>query len=446
MNTPLLHRRRFLQQSALAATGTALSLSASKAFSREAGSKEKLKIGIIGAGGRGSDNLKGVEHEQIIAMCDVDDAHAAKSFERFPAAKRYRDFRVMLEKEKELEAVVVSTPDHTHAIASITAMRLGKHVYCEKPLARSIHEVRRMREVAAETGVVTQMGQQGHAFEGSRRAVEVIRSGAIGEVTELHVWSDRPKGWWPQGVERPTETPPVPKTLDWELWLGPAPQRPYHPVYVPFKWRGFWDFGTGAIGDMGVHNLDTAYWALELGLPTSAEIKDSSPKFKETPPAWSIVQLAFPARNARPPVSLTWYDGGKLPPGDLFHGEKVEDNGSLVVGTKGTLYTRSWHGGQSESDMFLLLPRKQFADFKAPAPVLPRVESTYAEWISACKGGPKTLSNFAYASTLTESLLIANLALRAGKRIEWDAGAMRAKNCPEADAFIRPEFRAGWSI
>jgi predicted dehydrogenase len=352
----------------------------------------------------------------------------------------------MLEGEKSLDAVVVSTPDHTHAVAAIATMRAGKHVYCEKPLAHSIYELREMARVARETGVVTQMGQQGHAMEGTRRAVEVFRSGAIGDVTELHVWTDRPAGWWPQGEDRPKDTPPVPSTLDWDLWLGPAPERPYHPIYVPFKWRGRWDFGTGAIGDMAVHCMDTAYWALDLGVPTSAEVKASDPKTADCPPLWSVIEMQYPARGKMPPVKMTFYDGKKLPPAELFHGEQIADNGSLMVGSRGSLYCRTWHGGQSDSDMFLLLPRKQFVDYKPPTPTLPRTPEHHVEWIRACKGGPKTESNFEYAARLTEGLLVGYLAQRTGKRIEWDAKNMKAKGVPEADRFIHPKFRAGWKI
>ena len=407
---------------------------------------EKLDLGIIGAGGRGGENLKSLGTENIMCLCDVDEARAAGAFKQFPSAKRYQDFRVMLEKEKSLDAVVVSAPDHIHAVASIMAMKLGKHVYCEKPLAHSIWEARKMRETAAKYKVATQMGTQGHAFEGSRRAVEVVQSGAIGEVRELHVWTDRPAGWWPQGIERPADTPPVPPTLAWDLWLGPAPARPYHPAYVPFKWRGFWDFGTGAIGDMGVHNLDTAFWALELGLPESVEIKDSAQRNHETPPLWSLLEFQFPARGHLPPVRMSWYDGGKLPPSELFFGEPIVQNGSLLVGSKGTLYTRDWHGGQNERDMFELLPRKQFEGFQPPKRRLSRPGDHHQEWLRACKEGSPTGSNFAYASVLTEALLLGNLALRMGQRIEWDATHMRAKNCPEAGAFIRPHFRKGWHL
>jgi predicted dehydrogenase len=438
----LRSRRSFLRESALLTAGLPF---VTKAATRKLSSTDKLNIGIIGAGGRGWENLKGVASENIVALCDVDEERYNEAKQKYPNAKRYKDFRQMLEKEKSLDAVTVSTPDHVHAIAAITAMRQGKHVYCEKPLAHSIYEARQMARVARETGVVTQMGQQGHAMEGSRRAVEVVRSGAIGEVSELHVWTDRPAGWWPQGEDRPGGAP-VPSTLDWELWLGPAAHRPYNPIYVPFKWRGRWDFGTGAIGDMGVHNLDTAFWALDLGIPTSAEVKQSSRKTADCPPLWSILELIYPSRGKQPPVKLTFYDGKKLPPADLFQGEVISDNGSLLIGTKGTLYTRTWHGGENPGDMFMLLPTKEFLGYQPPTPTLPRTAEHHIEFINACKGGPRTQSDFAYASTLTEGLLVGFLALRTGKPIEWDSRNMQAISCPEAEPFIHPQFRKGWEI
>ena len=449
---PPLTRRSFLKSSTAIASGLLVPAwkfqrpQARAAVRRSVSPNEKLNLGIIGAGGRGAENLRSLTTENIVALCDVDDTNAAATYNKFPNAKRYRDFRKMFEAEKNLDAVVVSVPDHNHAVISVAAMKLGKHVYCEKPLTHSIWEARVMRETAAKYKVATQMGTQGHAFEGTRRAVEVIQSGAIGDVRELHVWTDRPAGWWPQGVERPRETPSVPATLDWDLWLGPAPFRPFHPAYVPFKWRGFWDFGTGAIGDMGIHNLDTAFWALNLGLPSSVEVKASSPLFKETAPLWSIIELHFPGRGKLPPVKLTWYDGGKQPPADLFLGEKIPANGSLAIGNKGTLLTRDWHGGETAKDMFALLPRKNFVGYQPPKPTLPRPSDHHQEWIQACKGGAPSRSNFAYASVLTEALLLGNVALRAGKKIEWDAAHMRAKNCPEADQFIRPDFRSGWTL
>jgi hypothetical protein len=234
--------------------------------------------------------------------------------------------------------------------------------------------------------------------------------------------------------------------LDWDLWLGPAPYRPYHPIYVPFKWRGRWDFGTGPIGDMGVHDLDTVFWALDLGIPNYAEVIDASRKTDDCPPSWSIMRMGYPARGKRPPVKLTFYDGKKLPPADLFHGEKIPTNGSLAIGSKGTLFTRTWHGGTNEKNMFLLLPRKEFVGYQPPTPTIPRTKDNHFEWIQACKGGPRSQSDFDYASSLTEGLLIGFLALRTGKRIEWDARKMRAIGCPEADQYIRPAFRKGWEM
>ncbi|MDA7617827.1 hypothetical protein N8703_00805, partial [Verrucomicrobia bacterium] len=260
------------------------------------------------------------------------------------------------------------------------------------------------------------------------------------------VWTDRPNGWWPQGEDRPSNAPAIPDTLDWDLWLGPAPHRPYHPIYVPFKWRGRWDFGTGAIGDMGVHNLDTAFWALELGIPNHAQVIDADQGAADCPPLWSIIQMNYPARGNRSAVKLTFYDGKKLPPADLFHGEEIPSNGSLIIGSKGTLFTRTWHGGENESDMFLLLPKKKFMHLQAPPPVVPRVRDHHFEWIQACKGLTKTEANFDYAATLTEGLLVGQLALRTGKSIEWDPKRMRAINCPEAEPFIKPMFRKGWEI
>jgi predicted dehydrogenase len=451
-----LTRRAFLAATAGAAGGVAAGAqNPQERPARRVPSGEKINLAVIGAGGRGADDMNDLQAAGVnfVALCDCDPRRAAEAFRRYPEARQYTDWRKMLDREKGIEAVLVATPDHNHAIVSIAAMKRGKHVYCEKPLAHSIGEVRQMAKVAAQTGVVTQMGTQGHAFEGTRRAVEVIRSGAIGDVSELHVWTDRPAGWWSQGIPRPKETPPLPAGLDWDVWLGPAAWRPYHPAYVPFAWRGFWDFGTGAIGDMGIHNLDTAYWALELGSPTLVEVKDCSPALtdpasRETAPLWSVIAFHFPARGNRPPVQMTWYDGGKLPPRELFQGEPLlsKDGGSLIIGSKGTLFTRTWHGGENASDMFVLLPRKQFAGYSPPAPSLPRTQSHHQEWVDACRGQGTTQSHFGYAAALTEALLLGNVALRTGKKIAWDATKMQAKNCPEATPFLHPAFRKGWKL
>ncbi len=453
-----LSRRTFLTTAAAlagAASGRRVFAGSQQAAERPLAPSDRVALAVVGAGGRGADNIRDVDTTgaQIVALCDCDEQNAAESFAKYPDARKYRDWRRMLDAEKTIDAVLVATPDHNHAIVSVAAMRLGKHVYCEKPLAHSIWEVRQMAKVASEARVATQMGTQGHAFEGTRRAVEAIRAGVIGDVAELHVWTDRPAGWWPQGVLRPSDAPPVPATLDWDVWLGPAPERPYNPAYVPFKWRGFWDFGTGAIGDMGIHNLDTAYWALELGTPTRVSIRECSPgltdpALKETAPLWSILDLEFPSRGSRPAVKMAWYDGGKLPPQELFHGEKLitRDGGSLIIGSKGTLFTRTWHGGETDKDMFVLLPRDRFADVTPPPPTLPRTRSHHQEWIDACRGMTKTESPFEYAAVLSESLLLGNVALRSGEPVEWDAASMRVTNNSAAERFVTPEFRKGWQL
>jgi hypothetical protein len=340
-------------------------------------------------------------------------------------------------------------------------MKRGLHCYCEKPLAHSIHEVRVMRDMAAKMKVATQMGNQGHSYDGHRRAVETIQAGILGKVREVHVWTDRPI--WPQGIDRPKDSPTIPSTLHWDLWLGPAAARPYHPAYHPFKWRGFWDFGTGALGDMACHNADVAFWGLNLGYPTLVEAEPAQVN-SETAPTRSTIHYHFPARGDLPPVKLTWYDGkGNFPPRDLFeanipdnplirHGRidipardlfeaNIPDNGCLLVGDKGKLLAPDWH-----ADKYTLHPQKDFAGFTAPTQTIPRTTSHHAEWIAACKGGPPALSNFNYAAVLTESVLLGNLALRTGKKIEWDAANMKARNCPEADPYIKPEFRKGWSL
>ena len=319
-----------------------------------------LDVAIVGAGGRGADDiadLLATGAVNIVALCDCDDAAGGRDVQEVPGRQAVLAIGARCStRRRTIDAVLVrdARPQPRHRLDRGDAARQAR-LLREAAGAQHLGGAARWRSVAAEKGVATQMGTQGHAFEGTRRAVEVMRAGVIGEVQELHVWTDRPAGWWPQGVARPTETPPVPPGLDWDVWLGPAPKRPYNPAYVPFKWRGFWDFGTGAIGDMGIHNLDTAYWGLELGTPTSVEVKDCSPalttrRAKETAPLWSIIELQFPARGDKPPVKMTWYDGGKLPPKELFQGEKLieHDGGSLVIGTKGTLFTRTWHGGEND--------------------------------------------------------------------------------------------------
>jgi predicted dehydrogenase len=441
-------RRDFLTTTG--ALGAAIWVSGRPALASKS-PNEKLNIAAIGCGGKGRTDIRGCAQENIVALCDCDDARAAETYNRYPKVRKYKDYRKMLEERKDIDAVLVSTPDHHHAPASVLAMKAGKHVYCQKPLTHSIYEARRMREVAKEMNVVTQMGNQGHSFEGARRIVEVFRDGAIGEVREVHCWTDRPNGhWWKQPVARPTEKPPVPAGLDWNLWLGAAPERPYHRVYCPHDWRAWWDFGSGALGDMACHLVDSAYWALELGAPVSAEATAQGTT-KESAPAWQIIRFEFPERVSKargvalPPVTLTWYDGGKKPPADLAEGNPLPPGGTIWVGSKGKIFTVDDY-----SIVFRLLPTEKFQDYKGPTPYLPRNPRSqyapYLEWIAACKGGPMTQSNFEYASRLTEAMLVGVLAVRLGKKIEWDAENQRAKNAPEAQPLIHRQYRQGWTV
>jgi predicted dehydrogenase len=329
-----------------------------------------------------------------------------------------------------------------HAPISLAAMYLGKHVYCEKPLTWGFDEARQMARVAKAKGVATQMGTQGMAHDRSRVGIEVIRAGVLGKVTEMHVWTDRAGKWWPQGVERPKDEPPLPEGLDWDLWLGVAPARPYHKAYCPFAWRGWKDFGTGAPGDMGIHNAAMPFAALELGPPSLAEILDTSGLKSETFPEWSRLKLEFPAAGERGPVTLYWYDGGKKPPADLVGGGELALNGAIVVGTKGTLVSNEWTGGE-----WSLLPAERFRDYQPPRPSLPRApgESHHHEWLRACRGGTPAFCRFdGFASQLTEAMLVANLALRTGNNIVWDASKLHATGCPEAGPFIKRQVRTGW--
>jgi predicted dehydrogenase len=431
------HRRDFLKQTALAGAG--LWVVGSDLLAEDRSPNEKLNIGVIGVGGRGEGDTDGVKGENIVALCDVDAKTLGKAADKFPKAKTYRDFRKMLEEQKGLDAVVVATPDHTHAVATVMALKLGKHVYCEKPLTHSIAEARAVADAAKEARKATQMGNQGHSSEQTRQIVELIRSGAIGPVTEVYAWTDRPI--WPQGMaDRPKDSPSVPENLDWDLWLGPAAERPYHPDYQPFKWRGWWDFGTGALGDMACHIMDAAFWALDLKHPSSVEA-EGEPRSAESPPKSGTVRYQFPARGDLPPLTLTWTEKGNRPSRELAEGQEVPDNGTLYIGAKGKLFVPDAYSGK-----FKLLPEKTYADFKAPEKTLRRSPGHHAEWIRACKTGDPTGSNFEYAAALTEMVLLGNVAFRVGQKLEWDPATMRARNCSEADQYIRYEYRKGWSL
>jgi predicted dehydrogenase len=452
-NTPDTHltRRAFLATSAAAAAGTFTLLPRQVlGGANQTPPSGKLNLAFVGASGRGADNLRELETENIVALCDVDWDHAAQTFERFPKATRYRDFRVMLEKEKGIDAVVVSTPDHTHAVAAMAAIQSGKHVYCEKPLTRTVYEARALAKAARAAKVATQMGNQGMAFEGNRFINEWIWDGALGPVREVHVWSDRPthRGkmplWWDQGIERPQDAPPVPATLDWDLWLGPAPQRPYHPAYVPFRWRGWWDFGSGGLGDMGIHNLAPVFSALKLGAPASVHAS-STPVFKETVPLACTVHYQFPARGDLPPVQLHWYDGGLLParPDELEDERPLDpEDGIIFVGDKGKMLVTGWGGEQPR-----LIPESRHKEYKRPPQTLPRSVGHHREWIEACRTGSPTRSGFDFAGPLTEAVLLGSVCVRlGGKKLLWDSANFRVTNVPPANEYLHYTYRPGWSL
>jgi len=397
---------------------------------------DKLNVACIGIGGMGGADSGQMGTENVIALCDVDSKRGAGTFAKYPQAKKYKDFRKMLEKEKGIEAVTVSTPDHTHAVASMMAIKMGKHVYCQKPLAHDLHEVRQMTEAAAKHKVMTQMGTQLHAEGYLRQLVEMIKTGVIGKVRRVDIFSN--KNWG--GGTRPTDTPPVPETLDWDLWLGPAPYRPYHPVYAPGNWRRWWDFGTGTLGDMGCHIIDPAWWALDLKYPTSVEA-EPGPFSDETYPTKTIVKWEFPARGDLPPVTMRWYDGSNRPPRpkELEEGRELPGQGGVYYGDKGVILAP--HGGGSR-----LIPESRMKGFKAPEQLFERGISHWQEWIRACKGGPKSLSNFDYAGPLAESILLGNVAAKAGAKLEWDGEKFKFTNVRKANNYLKRKYRSGWTL
>jgi predicted dehydrogenase len=442
-----ISRRRFLTDSA-AMAAFAIVPRYVLGGPRQIPPSEKLNIAGVGVGGRGANVIDGVSSQNIIALCDVDAKHAAGTFNRFPNAKKYRDFRKMLEEEdKNIDAVTVATPDHVHAVATMMAIKMDKHVYCEKPLTHSVYEARKVAEAAREHKVATQMGNQGQATEETRLMCEYIWAGAIGPVREVHVWTDRPSRglfdvYWPQGVDRPKEEPPVPETLDWDLWLGPAPYRPYHPCYLPANWRGWWDFGTGALGDIGCHSLDPVFRALKLGHPTSVEASSTLVN-KETYPVASTVHYQFPARGDMPAVRVTWYDGGLRPPrpDELEEGQEFSEGGILFVGDKGKMLRHR------------LIPESRLKEYGKPPQVLPRSPGHFEEWIEACKGGKPAGSNFDHAGLLAEVVLLGNVALRVELRekltrtkLLWDGPNMKITNLSEANQFLQREYRKDWSL
>lgn len=440
-------RRRFL---ATAATSTAAFTILPSGSARTYAANERLNIASIGAGGRAASVLRGVESQNIVALCDVDEQRAAESFARYPNAQRFKDYRAMLDQlHGSIDAVIVATPDHHHFHASMAALRLGKHVYCEKPLTHSVWEARQLTAAAREAGVATQMGNQAQASKDTRRVQEFLLDNAIGPVREVHIWTDRPgRGldgeFWAQGIARPGDAAAVPSTLDWDLWLGPAPSRPYNPAYVPFAWRGWWDFGTGALGDMACHVLNMPFRALELRDPVAVQATTSGHN-RDSYPNWSVIDFEFPANANRDALKLTWYDGGKRPDRALVGAEEeLPGNGVIVVGENATLFSPDAYGSK-----FTII-----GDLQAPDVEIDRSPGHFQEWVRAIGGGKAGASNFTdVGGPLTETVLLGNLAVWAaheadtpGQRVEWDAPSMTPTNAPELAAIVRPELQHGYEL
>ena len=447
-----VNRRTFLKTAAAATTLTVLSGGLARTYAANA----TVNLGMIGVGGMGEGNrqwFKRLGGNTIVALCDVDRGRLDASTKDHPGAKTYVDYRKMLEQQKDIDAVMVSTPDHHHFPAAMLAMSLGKAVDVEKPMTHSVWEARQLALAAKKFKVATQLDNEGHATEGLRKCVEWVQSGAVGTIREAHIWTDRPI--WPQGLKERPPTKPVPKSLEWDLWLGPAPERPYHDGLHSFSWRGYWDFGTGALGDMGCHFWDSAVWGLKLGQPDTIEAEHGG-NSDLTGPHWATVVYQFPARGNLPPVTVTWWDGRKprqdgkekkydvpnLPPvsRDFEPDRKLPSNGSMFVGEQGTILV-------SDTSSPRIVPEAKMKEFKEPQPFIPRVKDHKGEWLDAVRGGPPSSDNFPdYGSHLAEVVLLGNVAIRTGLKIRWDGENVKAKNCPEADRYIRREYRKGWDF
>jgi hypothetical protein len=479
-----LSRRQFIYYTALA-TGAAALTGCARMPARKLASTDKLRIAAVGAGGKGSSDIHCCSSEDIVAICDADKSMAAGSLKAHPNAKFYFDWREMLEKEHEnIDAVTVSTPDHLHAVVASAAMKLGKHVYCQKPLTQTVYEARYLRNLAKKQGVVTQMGNQGSSEDGLRRAVEIVQAGVIGPVKQVHVWTNRPI--WPQGVRRPEGQDPVPDHFKWDLWLGPAQFRPFKEnwpekadapasrrnrgnVYAPFNWRGWFDFGTGALGDMACHTANLPFRAAKLGYPKLVELLDHSELNPDTYPKTSKIRFVFPEREGLPETEFFWYDGNPedttvkplRPPEDLTKEikdllDQVPIAGCLLIGQKGILFSPDDYGARffiKLDDEKELTDGKSHAAAKSVPMTIPRNphegnadQKQHSEWIAACKGGPEPYSNFGVAAYLTEIILLGCVALRVGKRLDWDGPNMRATNAPEAAQYVKRQFRKGWHL
>jgi len=415
----------------------------------EAPPSEKLNVAGIGVGGMGAGNLSQLESQNIVALCDVDSEYAAKTFKKYPKAKVWVDFREMLEKQKDIDGVVIATPDHTHAVIAMAAMKAGKHVYCQKPLTHDVYESRMLAEEARRSKVATQMGIQGHSMEGCRLICEWIWAGAIGEVKEVDAWcslSYYPWGhayWSSKWGRKPADTPEAPKALNWDLWIGPAPMRAYHPAYHPLVWRCWLDFGCGMMGDRGAHTLDPVVWALKLGQPTSIEATSLGLN-EDTHPLASMVTYQFGAREGMGPVKLTWYEGLRAPrPEELEEGRIMGDSegGAIFKGTKGTIMCGTYGNGPR------LLPESRMKEYQRPAATLERVKDSHEmDWVRACQSGKKAGACFEYSGPLTEVCLLGNVARRVDGRIEWDGDNLKVRNVAEANKYVRTEYRKGWSL
>ncbi len=451
MKNPL-NRRRFLRQTTTLGAGSFMLGAAPFAFASARASTDKLRLACIGIGRRGGVNLKAVAGEEIVALCDVDEQRLNEVAATVPNARKYFDFRKLLEQEKHLDGVVISTPDHCHAPIALMAMKLGIHVYCEKPLTHTIGEARLLTETAARAKAITQMGTDSQSARGYLDTVELVEAGAIGEVKEVHVWSNRPA--WPQGQDRPRGADPVPPWLKWDLWLGPAAARPYKAayddpplagkaVYHPFVWRGWWDFGCGALGDMAPHLMNVAFRALHLGAPVRVEAQSSGMK-PEAFPSWSIIRFEFAATDKRPGVTIIWYDGGKHPPAELFDGAPIGENCFLFVGSKGKIYSGEKRTRDAEP---VLLPAKTFAGYQRPTPTWTRFGEVHEDWLRAIRAGDsKTACPFSYGGPMTEAYLLGNIALRVGQPIQWDPLALKVTNCREANQYLNANYREGWKV
>ncbi len=455
LESQALSRRKFLGTSAAAAAGVmVVPRHIIGATDKKKAPSDTLNIGCVGVGGMGFSDTRGVRSENIVALCDVDDemifnlirSDEVEPKERamYEKAAKYHDFRRMLEKEKGIDAITVTVPDHSHAVIAMTAIKLGKHVYVQKPLTHTVKEARMLAKAAKEANVVTQMGNQGHSKEGARLICEWIWDGAIGNVNEVHTWTNRPI--WPQAIDAPKEIPSVPSTLDWDVWIGPAPFRPYHPAYHPFKWRGLWDFGTGSLGDMGAHIIDQPFWALKLAAPTSVQAS-STPFTKDYYPWAEVVTYEFAARGDMGPLRLTWWDGGLTPPRppELEDGRMMGDEGGGVLfrGDKGALMCSVY--GENPR----LIPESRMQEYKRPAKTIPRSPGIREEWIEAIKKGTKSTTDFSYSGLLTETMLLANIAVRMkdkNMKLLWNSEKMEFTNMPEANQFLHFDYRPGWSL